>query len=130
MQGPSTLLSLSSSTQHLDAYSDSLKQLSYRSPAWATGATGFSCYGSGEAEAIERGREGTDHNSDSINVPLQQERQRKADAQGSQATDWGLWHEDNGVGGADDEPGEASELGVQPAYRCVTATPTPIYGHT
>ncbi|CAB1105899.1 unnamed protein product [Ectocarpus sp. CCAP 1310/34] len=94
MQGSGTVDTFSSSAHHLDAHSDSLKQLSFRSPAWAIAGTEVSL-SAGEA-AISK--------ADSFVSSTQQHR---AGGRG-EAQNWGLWHEGGGAGGGADVALEGS----------------------
>ncbi len=95
----------STSPRHLDATSESLKQLSYRScPAWAAAGGGGggaepSLGPLGEAETVFEGSDG-----DTAPSPPPRQQQRHADA-GSQAKHWGLWHEGGDVDGGGDGGG-------------------------
>ncbi|CAM9866966.1 unnamed protein product, partial [Ectocarpus sp. 12 AP-2014] len=89
MQGSGTVDTFSSSAHDLDAHSDSLKQLSFRSPAWAMAGTEVSL-SAGEAAMSK---------ADSFVSSTQQHR---AGGGGGEAQNWGLWHEGGGAGvGAD-----------------------------
>ncbi|CAM9739817.1 unnamed protein product [Ectocarpus sp. 6 AP-2014] len=88
VQGSGTVDTFSSSAHDLDAHSDSLKQLSFRSPAWAIAGTEVSL-SAGEA-AISK--------ADSFVSSTQQHRA----GGGGEAQNWGLWHEGGGAGGGAD----------------------------
>lgn len=100
--------SLSNSTAHFDAHSDSLKQLSFRSPAWAMAAPELSVCdgGSGSSIAIGAaagGREATFKTPGGIG-----DQRQKHVGPGSQAKHWGLWHEGEEMDGEWDDTGGGS----------------------
>lgn len=100
VQGSGTADTCSSSAHDLDAHSDSLKQLSFRSPAWAIAGTEVSL-SAGEA-AVSK--------TESFVSSTQQHRAGGR----SEAQNWGLWHEGGGAGGGADMPLEGfSETEVE-----------------
>eukprot|EP00752_Nemacystus_decipiens_P008313 g7431.t1 len=108
--------SLSNGTAQFDVHSESLRQLSFRSPAWAMAAPELSvCEGSsGSSVAIGTvagGREATFKTAGRV-----KDHQQRYVGPGSQAKHWGLWHESEGTdgewddtvgSGADAEPAES-----------------------
>ncbi|CAM9609344.1 unnamed protein product [Ectocarpus fasciculatus] len=107
MQGSGTVDTFSCSAHDLDAHSDSLKQLSFRSPAWAIAGTEVSL-SAGEA-AISK--------TESFVSSTQQH----GAGGGGEAQNWGLWHEGGGVaGGADASLEGCSETAAQ-RHRGTTA---------
>ncbi|CAN0503891.1 unnamed protein product, partial [Ectocarpus sp. 12 AP-2014] len=88
-------------------HSDSLKQLSFRSPAWAMAGTEVSL-SAGEA-AISK--------ADGFVSSTQQHRA----GGGGEAQNWGLWHEGGGAGGGADMALEGSSETEVEGHRSPTA---------
>lgn len=107
-QNSGTVHSLSNSAHHFDAHSDSLKQLSFQSPAWAMAATELSLCGggSGNIGAITPGASGGEGAFKTPGVADHQQ-QNHAGSSG-QAKHWGLWHEGEGMDGEWDDTGGGS----------------------
>ena len=118
------------STAHFDAHSDSLKQLSFRSPAWAVAAPELSLCDGGSGSSVAAGTVVGGREA-SFRTPggIDDQQQNHAVGLGSQAKHWGLSHDgegmdgewdDTGGGSADTESAEESlGLGVQNDGRCV-----------
>lgn len=130
MQGSGTGHSLRSNAHHLDAYSESLQQLSYQSPTWLAEANELSIGGDGGV--ISEGDVGAaGHDSETImsqrKLRQRQQQQQRRQGQGQvdseeEAVQWGLWHDGDGVDAlANSEEAKGPE--VQADTRCVTTTP-------
>ncbi|CAM9796586.1 unnamed protein product [Ectocarpus sp. 4 AP-2014] len=107
MQGSGTVDTFSSSAHDLDARSDSLKQLSFQSPAWAIAGTEVPL-SAGEA-AISK-----------ANSCVSSTQQHRAGG-GGEAQNWGLWHESGGGGGVADVALEGSSETEVEGHRSPTA---------